>query len=487
MPACWSHHAQLKRWHFAAAAQLRKSRDDLANKRYGDELGRLFLAKQYVSCASAVPTRGLPTQALVEDLASLQRMLETNLARAEKDNQLIYLEATTAPPALPDIGTALMVKDAVPTEVQSPVSWLRDKGELLWFARLVTYGVDVAVRLYNDQKQQWLHTLERRQAELDTSMYERLTALHAASTLSRFEHTRQPPASWNAYAKDIGSGMAAVECVMRDSAATRELCCDVLYNTETIVFRARPDLLPEAVDEQHHLQTQWRDYQRTLAQAAESDATVRAAWEKHAPLLKALSRGTADVMAVLAPCVERLEAVRCDWAPQLRALRSDLEHFDDIAAERRTTVLRACAALENDNLQARLMAVAQERRLADRGGVDPAALADVMENALAAHHGFADELERSAAEQSRSLARFRDALASLLRNVHVADALDAQAQAWAQVDEAYAHWPKLRMHVDEGHAFYMRLWEMLQAFSLACQQTLAPHKAAPSGLVRLGE
>ena len=84
-------------------------------------------------------------------------MLETNLARAEKDNQLIYLEATTAPPALPDIGTALMVKDAVPTEVQSPVSWLRDKGELLWFARLVTYGVDVAVRLYNDQKQQWLH------------------------------------------------------------------------------------------------------------------------------------------------------------------------------------------------------------------------------------------------------------------------------------------------------------------------------------------
>ena len=71
-----------KHYHFAAAAQYRKSNDDLAEKRYGDELGRLLLAASYVRRALALPTRTLPLPALVEDLQGLQAIVDTNLARA---------------------------------------------------------------------------------------------------------------------------------------------------------------------------------------------------------------------------------------------------------------------------------------------------------------------------------------------------------------------------------------------------------------------
>ncbi|KAI5308581.1 pH-response regulator protein palA/rim20, partial [Ascosphaera atra] len=37
----WIHHMSAKRWHFAAAAQLRQSLDCLEKRKYGEEIARL--------------------------------------------------------------------------------------------------------------------------------------------------------------------------------------------------------------------------------------------------------------------------------------------------------------------------------------------------------------------------------------------------------------------------------------------------------------
>ena len=50
----------------------------------------------------------------------------------------------------------------------------------------------------------------------------------------------------------------------------------------------------------------------------------------------------------------------------------------------------------------------------------------------------------------------------LLRQADVAQALDAQAEAWHRVEEAYGQWAALRQHVAEGLVFYETLHDRLR-------------------------
>ena len=49
----------IKKAHFAAAAQYRRSIDDLAANRYGEEIGRLRVADAVVKKALETSTRGV--------------------------------------------------------------------------------------------------------------------------------------------------------------------------------------------------------------------------------------------------------------------------------------------------------------------------------------------------------------------------------------------------------------------------------------------
>lgn len=108
--------------------------------------------------ARKIAPRKLPEQSVVGDLNGLGTIVATNLARAEKDNEFVYLQATTSPANLPDIGRADVVKASAPADFSDPVSARKRSGGHLWFERLTTYGVDVSVRVYQDRKQQYLET-----------------------------------------------------------------------------------------------------------------------------------------------------------------------------------------------------------------------------------------------------------------------------------------------------------------------------------------
>ena len=57
----------IKKAHFAAAAQYRRSIDDLAANRYGEEIGRLKLAESTIKKALETSKRGVPAS-LFDDL-----------------------------------------------------------------------------------------------------------------------------------------------------------------------------------------------------------------------------------------------------------------------------------------------------------------------------------------------------------------------------------------------------------------------------------
>lgn len=167
-PKVWITHMQIKALHFNAAAQFRKSCECISQDKYGEEVSRLQVATDYVRrafdvirCSGYGKTGG--SSAVVNDLKSLQQILSSNLARAEKDNDVIYLALVPLFSSLPPILKTQMVKAVAPPEISDPVALMlnNERADLLphpiiglpLFQKLVPFAVHQAASVYVDRKE----------------------------------------------------------------------------------------------------------------------------------------------------------------------------------------------------------------------------------------------------------------------------------------------------------------------------------------------
>lgn len=209
-PRAWLTHMQIKALHFNAAAQFRKSCECISQDKYGEEVARLQLATEFVRRALDLRYKAAPT--VMNDLRSLQQIISTNLARAEKDNDVIYLESIPLPSALPAILKTQMVKAQAPTEIDDPVSLMHDKDlphpviGLPLFQKLVPFAVHQAASVYVDRKERLIkedivHKLE----ELNSLYHSSIESLHLPALLATTE-TSGLPESIIQQAAEVRSG-----------------------------------------------------------------------------------------------------------------------------------------------------------------------------------------------------------------------------------------------------------------------------------------
>ena len=94
--------------------------------------------------------------------------------------------------------------------------------------------------------------------------------------------------------------------------------------------------------------------------------------------------------------------------------------------------------------------------------VDPAELQDVMDEAFQRYTVYVQELQASASLQEDRIRQMQHDQTCLLRSADLAQALDAQALAWDQVESASTTWEALQHNMEEGTAFYNKLYDMLR-------------------------
>ena len=174
-PKQWLTHMQVKALHFNAASQFRKACECISQNKYGEEVARLQIAhnlvkrgfdllKSYFPFSSPSSGSTYISPAVVSDLKSLQQIIQANLARAEKDNDVIYLEAIPSPSALPAIQKSEMVKPVAPQEISDPVALMLSNERradtpphpvigLPLFQKLVPFAVHQAASVYVDRKE----------------------------------------------------------------------------------------------------------------------------------------------------------------------------------------------------------------------------------------------------------------------------------------------------------------------------------------------
>ncbi|CCG85007.1 protein of unknown function [Taphrina deformans PYCC 5710] len=145
----WAHHLSLKRYHFAAAAQVRMSNAALSMNKYGEEVARLRLATEY--CNKAQQHAPYVGRLVAQDLKGLTDHAKSTSTKAERDNDMIYMVPVLSRDSLPAIGAQIMVKPVVLPELQDPLSSVSD--EQLLFTSLVPIVIRNVVDIFEQRKQ----------------------------------------------------------------------------------------------------------------------------------------------------------------------------------------------------------------------------------------------------------------------------------------------------------------------------------------------
>ncbi|KAG9289057.1 hypothetical protein G9A89_015606 [Geosiphon pyriformis] len=180
-------HLQGKSWHFLAGSEFRKSSENISQNKYGDEIARLKVAESLIKRALGLQKN--LRDSVINDLKSLEKPINDNLVRAEKDNDLIYLHSIPSASSLPPIGRAKMVEATVPPEVKDPISLMNERsilGEPL-FVQLVPFAVHQAISVYFDRKDTLVREIIGRLLELTNTCKSTLQSLKLQGALEALE------------------------------------------------------------------------------------------------------------------------------------------------------------------------------------------------------------------------------------------------------------------------------------------------------------
>lgn len=154
----WIHHMTAKHQHFAAAAQFRAACDCLEKRKYGEEVARL--RDSLVCVNEALKESRWINKVVHGDLTGLKMKVSEDLKRAEKDNDMIYLEGVPPKSELRKLDRTTMAAPKKPVEISDPLQSLGPHGHFgqPLFVRLVPYAVHVAASIYAERRDRLVNT-----------------------------------------------------------------------------------------------------------------------------------------------------------------------------------------------------------------------------------------------------------------------------------------------------------------------------------------
>ena len=221
----WIHHMSAKHHHFAAAAQYRAACDCLEKRKYGEEVARL---KDALTCVNEALRESKWINKTVQgDLNGLKMKVTEDLRRAEKDNDVIYLQTIPPKSELEILTRASMAKEKEPKMISDPASSLGERGSLgqPLFTRLVPYSVHLAASIYADRRDRIVNTniIDELEA-LTNQLRDLLQSLNLPGSLQALEKPLGLPPSLMAHAEEIRQqdGLHRLRRSMREVDSLKE-------------------------------------------------------------------------------------------------------------------------------------------------------------------------------------------------------------------------------------------------------------------------
>lgn len=481
LPHNWIPHLETKHYHFNAASQYRKGIDELEASRYGDEIQRLMMAEADAKKAFNIAKRAGVAQAVISDVKSLLDVVQKNLSRAERDNDLIYHQNVPAPSGIPAIQEVSMVQSIIPPGLRDPKSVIGD--DSIIFGEMLGWGAREAINIYSDNKGNLLREKIVEPAQNFNDEADKiLQSLNLPSSLEALERPIGLPPSLLRKAEEIRleQGPTKIDVYLDDVQRLSRHVLGILDEAMDILDseasedeaarRETPMNRPPSHEANQELVMKQQRYRTILTQAAESDELVRRKWEEWEDQISELTRDKDELEALVPSSTVSMtgKAVSTSQTQiHARALRGLLESLDDIRRTRDDLVSRAQRRAEGDDIRPKVLAAAAHLK----HGIEMSAVTfeDVSDNELAKYDKFIQGLTEGRKKQEEILSSIKSTNDAFIQSRKQDPVVKDREQALQFLDLAYSHYREIIRNLDEGLKFYNDMAGILTNFKEACK------------------
>ncbi|KAI0749790.1 pH-response regulator [Daedaleopsis nitida] len=484
-PSWWLAHLETKSLHFQAAAQYRKSLEDLEAHKYGHEIARLMEAQALAKKGYDTARRGGVAQAVQQDIKSLLDILQKNVTRAERDNDLIYHQDIPPTSAIPAVAEVAMAQPIVNPGLQDPKTVVGN--DVVIFGELLGWGARLAIEIYNDRRQNWIaDEITDRVRRLDDAMASALESINLPAALDALDRPIGLPPSILKKAEEVrlDSGPERVETSVRDvqtltkqDAALLDEALDVLDQEadEDEEFREshpETDRLPSP-DANKELTEKAERYRAILQQAGESDELVRQKWEQWEDNIAQLTWSESELessipSSTVSPISRTASGGIDPTRAHARALRVLLEKLDDLTKSREELVSRVHRAASDDDVTPRILRAASA--MEQWVNVQPAMFEDILDEELSKFDKFRVQLENDEKKQTELLHVVLERHQQFAQSRKDDASVKARELALQSLDLAYHKYKEITRNLEEGLKFYNDFAVILSQFRDACKE-----------------
>ncbi|KAG2128141.1 BRO1-like domain-containing protein [Suillus cothurnatus] len=481
LPPSWIPHLETKHYHFNAASQYRKGIDELEASRYGDEIQRLMIAEADAKKAFNIAKRAGVAQAVISDVKSLLDVVQKNLSRAERDNDLIYHQNVPAPSGIPAIQEVSMVQSIIPPGLRDLKSAIGN--DSIIFGEMLGWGAREAINIYNDNKGNLLQEKIVEPAQNFNDEADKiLQSLSLPSSLEALERPIGLPPSLLRKAEEIRleQGPTKIDVYLDDVQRLSRHVLSILDEAMDILDseasedeaarRETPMNRPPSHEANQELVMKQQRYRTILTQAAESDELVRRKWEEWEDQVSELTRDEDELEALVPSSTISMSGKAVSTSQtqiHARTLRGLLESLDDVRRIRDDLVVRAQRRAESDDIRPKVLATAAN--FEHEKEMSAVTFEDVSDNELAKYDKFIQGLTEGQKKQEEILSSIKSTNDAFIQSRKQDPAIKDREQALQFLDLAYYHYREIIRNLDEGLKFYNDMAGILTNFKEACK------------------
>ncbi|TPX56668.1 hypothetical protein PhCBS80983_g04377 [Powellomyces hirtus] len=468
-PEAWLIQMQIKSNHFRAAAQFRKSQDSLDAGKYGEEIARLHAADSFVKKAMEGSNFKKATQYVQADLKNLQTTLQHSIARAEKDNDIVYMETVPRFETLEAISGANMVK---PTPIPD-LSSISDIVGPQMFAGLVPFSVHQSVSLYSHKKDAVVSSLVNKLNDASGYYQSTLASLNLPASIEALEQPIGLPKSLLQHSEEVRSqgGSRSLQDTWATIAAVAEKDSTILNEAITALDdEAREDenmrnqfgarwSVPRSADLTSNLRDSAKTYRIKLDAAKKSDSLIGDKLAKHLHFIESLSLTKAELEASIPSSTVSSTLVTKD--PNVKNLKAMLDQMSKNMTRRGAVIGDLKGMSASDDIGPKLVEAANKREEIENEAL--------FAQQLQKYDQFQTSIAQLLEEQEKCLATIVEANRLFIDSKQTNGMIQEREQALQNLDNAYKAFREISGNMQEGLKFYTEFQAVLQRFLNNCK------------------
>ncbi|CEP12666.1 hypothetical protein [Parasitella parasitica] len=468
IPDHWSRYADAKSNYFQAVAQYQKANEAISNGRYGEEIARLRLAKTSNSTASSHIKALHPSFAA--QLTALDQSIGRDLIRAEKDNDVVYMETVPEPSQLAPILRSDMVKPNIPNFISHPNYWLvladRPNDKLFikrpLFDKLVPLAVHQALSVFADKKDYIIKVdIVGKNQELKADKKKCLDELNLPYALDVVDAL---PAKLVDYAEEVQheGGIQSLHDMLFKIQGMADKTLKLIeegFNAleeeneqDATLSRQYGKLWNRAPSRAltHDLLTLGSQYNDTVLAAQKADRIVQAKVNNWGKAIAMLSRPATEIKAHL-PSLPQDDEDYTEIHELLANIRAKLDLLETACDERNKLETEAKTLADKDDISEVLLSKANELT---KGSpvvkLEPEQFSAEYDQRLKAYKRIQKEILGHVDTQNEQLQSIIDVFGQLARLAANKSALVKREKAISNLESAFTKFKEIRTNLVEG-------------------------------------